>query len=194
METIACLVSVQTNLNHSHDVIYWSCMIHPKTASWRGCASFSQVYASQILLDLLQSRFGQIHQFLQGCSPPKASPHMKKLSRNQFFNHFPWDKPFWNPFESSMGCEFHSMSLKHITLYAAFYFYSIPSIPESGKAWAATISAHFIWESFNKISRPKSFPKTVRWPTHFSQDSVMAWWRSLSASLVMFRLSPSTSV
>lgn len=33
METIACLVSVQTNLNHSHDVIYSCCMIHPGTNS-----------------------------------------------------------------------------------------------------------------------------------------------------------------
>lgn len=83
--------------------------------------------------------------------------------------------------------------VSNIALYM-LHSTSIPSIPESGKAWAATISAHFIWESCNKISRPKSFPKTVRWPTHFIQDSVMAWWRRLSASLVMFGLSPSTSV
>ena len=86
---LSTALAMETKLNHGHDVIYSCCMIHPGTNSWSGCASFSEIHASQILLDLLQSRFGQIHQFLQGCSPPKASPHMKKLSRNQIFNHLP---------------------------------------------------------------------------------------------------------
>lgn len=145
---------METKLNHSHDVIYSCCMSHPGTNSWRGCASFSEIHASQILLDLLQSRFGQIHQFLQGCSPPKASPHMRKSSAETNFSTICLKT---SPFEillNPLWAVNFIQWVSNISLYAAFYFYTWK--------WQSLGCNDFSTSYLQKVQQnhaPKVFPK-----------------------------------